>query len=372
VAEPRGRALRRRVDAAVARADGLTGAPTVPDPFAAASPASRLAAATDRCLAALRAPRGVPPGDAAALGATVADLQDLVALLHDDEHVERRLRIAGCELGLARLRVVPTAAALLDRVCDEVAASCGFARVLLSRVDDDTWSPWMVNEAVRDAAWWIAWDGREVAVTEVPFEAALVAEHRPGLVTDTAGADSHRFFHEGRSASYVAAPIATAGRVVGFLHADHADPARRCDAVDRDVLWAFAEGFAHLYERTALLEGMRQQRQEVREILDVVDEAMAAMTETELELAVVGDADDRATPRAPVVDGSRGRLDDLTPREREVLELIVSGARNGDIAEQLVISPATVKTHVRHVLAKLGVANRTQAIAVFVRGDDGP
>jgi DNA-binding NarL/FixJ family response regulator len=51
----------------------------------------------------------------------------------------------------------------------------------------------------------------------------------------------------------------------------------------------------------------------------------------------------------------------LTPREIEILQLIASGADNPTIAARLVISLHTVKTHVAHILAKLGVASRTEA-----------
>lgn len=55
-------------------------------------------------------------------------------------------------------------------------------------------------------------------------------------------------------------------------------------------------------------------------------------------------------------------LDPLTPRETEVLWLMATGASNQDIAIQLVIAPNTVKRHVKHILAKLAVANRIQAV----------
>lgn len=51
----------------------------------------------------------------------------------------------------------------------------------------------------------------------------------------------------------------------------------------------------------------------------------------------------------------------LTPRERDVLRLLVAGRTNRQIAQQLAISPGTVKIHVEHIIAKLGVSDRTQA-----------
>jgi NarL family two-component system response regulator LiaR len=58
---------------------------------------------------------------------------------------------------------------------------------------------------------------------------------------------------------------------------------------------------------------------------------------------------------------------DLTERERVVLALMVEGLNNTQIAARLVVSPSTIKTHVSNILAKLGVASRSEAVALALR-----
>ncbi len=58
---------------------------------------------------------------------------------------------------------------------------------------------------------------------------------------------------------------------------------------------------------------------------------------------------------------------DLTERERTVLALMVEGLNNTQIAARLTVSPSTIKTHVSNILSKLGVASRTEAVALALR-----
>jgi DNA-binding NarL/FixJ family response regulator len=71
---------------------------------------------------------------------------------------------------------------------------------------------------------------------------------------------------------------------------------------------------------------------------------------------------DRMAKQPVALGAADARLEELTPREREVLALITRGSSNSEIAEALVIEESTVKTHVKRVLMKLGLRDRIHAV----------
>ena len=60
---------------------------------------------------------------------------------------------------------------------------------------------------------------------------------------------------------------------------------------------------------------------------------------------------------------------DLTERERKVLALMIEGLNNTQIARRLTVSPSTIKSHVSHILPKLGVTSRTEAVTLALRNE---
>lgn len=88
-----------------------------------------------------------------------------------------------------------------------------------------------------------------------------------------------------------------------------------------------------------------------------------------IRLAVAGISSLSPEASAVLVAGppTQGAVDELTPREREILRLLIDGRTNAEIAAQLGLSVYTVKNHVRNLLGKLGVGSRTEAVSLALQ-----
>jgi DNA-binding NarL/FixJ family response regulator len=97
------------------------------------------------------------------------------------------------------------------------------------------------------------------------------------------------------------------------------------------------------------------------EIVNAIRAVVAG--EAWLDPAVARGLIDEFAARPERREPTAGEVDLLTRREREVLVLLAQGLSNSEVALKLVISEATVKTHVAHLMAKLGVREKAQAVA---------
>jgi DNA-binding CsgD family transcriptional regulator len=283
--------------------------------------------------------------------------------------------VLGAQQALGGLRGIATVASLAERA-PFAAHRMGFSRILFSWIRDGTW--------VACSAW--ADEDEEFAQTMVAVgvanprrlsgplvESEMVRRGVPILVRDP---QSNPRVHPElaavtKTAGYVAAPVLTWGRPIGLLHADRSSERPGVYEVDRDVLAMFAEGLGVAFERNLMMDRLQAMRRAADEhlraataladdfTLDVIERAGPASAPVEQLLQ---------TPdplQYPTFSHSGGHLRDLTAREIDVLRAIASGQTNAQIALSLFVAEGTVKSHVKHILRKLGAANRTDAVAKY-------
>jgi DNA-binding CsgD family transcriptional regulator len=200
-------------------------------------------------------------------------------------------------------------------------------------------------------------DGAQFQLAVAPLETELVRKRVGALVPSPA--DDKRTFKEivavSGCVSYVATPIVVQGRVIGMLHADRPGGYGTVTADHLDQIEAFAECLSIAFESAVLEQKSARQRNEVGNLCARVDDLVDEVGD--LSGGTTVDGRRRAQPQPDISA--------LTPREREIMEHVATGATNGQIARCLVISEGTVKSHLKHIAKKLNTPSRAAAVAVF-------
>jgi DNA-binding CsgD family transcriptional regulator len=245
-------------------------------------------------------------------------------------------------------------------LCDEM----GFGRAALFSLRDQA----LVAESVHVRR--APDEGRRllecVAGEPAPLRPSLheseVLRRRMTLLVEDALGDAHALTPLPGTRSYVAAPVICEEQAITLAHADHGPHGSAVTELERRALWAFAEGLGYALERCVLEERLRRHSDQV---LALVRSTEASVEEL-ISPAVALPSTLARIPRSRAAGmPERQRLEMLTRRELEVLAMLAEGETNARIAKRLVVTEDTVKTHVKHILRKLAVHNRSQAVSRY-------
>lgn len=279
-------------------------------------------------------------------------------------------RLGGVLRGCQAAVTVDELAELIPRQ----ATGLGYDRVLLSWVDHGRWIPRCACTRTEPAqAAEIVAAGEPYQRTRDLLEDQVVRTRATILVRD---ARVNPRVHAGLLAvtgshSYVAAPLVLRHRVVGLIHADRNVETGTMDDFDRDLLSLLAEGLGLALERAQALAEVEAIRDTVgghaaaiQELLGQLGQAQPGQSEQRLAREPAGGSVHVLPLPAAPLDAWR---DELTRREEQVLRLVADGLTNAQIGERLFVAEGTVKSHVKSLMRKLGVATRAEAGATYHR-----
>jgi len=290
------------------------------------------------------------------------------------EHLlaRRSAALAGAQEALHRLSVAGSAAEVIAAAPAEIAR-LGFGRALVSRIHESAWV--VCGSYVRDDPAMARVFVEAGSVVPEPLtgrllEAEMLRKREPILITDVqANNRVHaRLKAATMSRSYVAAPLVCGTVPVGMLHADTLLDSRTADSYDRELLGMFAHGLGYSIERCVISDRLGALRAGLGEFASSVSGLQFGIGGTDLDSPGDPGRQPRPTAAAPAAAGRAPAADwsVLTRRELEVLQHIAAGESNAAIASSLFLSEGTVKSHVKHVLRKLGATSRAQAVSRYL------
>ncbi|WP_019877538.1 helix-turn-helix transcriptional regulator [Sporichthya polymorpha] len=333
--------------------------------------AAGLESTAQQLVAQLRAANPADPQTVAAAGRALTEVTRLRAHLIESTVQRRFATLPRIHESLSRLRRIADVRHLLEAAAEELARCCDFDRTVISRRRGSTWQAaaiWISPEVdPRVAAETRAYLTRQwIPLRPGTLESDLVHRRTAAVISATDPRVDRDLVAATYSSAYVASPVMPSGEVIGFLQVDCSLGRRVLTEVDRDNLWTFAEGFGLIFEHVARLERLQAQRERVHSAFATAEQELAALNSAELML--VG----RELESLGVTSGAETASDapsdtPLSRREREVMELIVTGAGNLEIAERLFLSEATVKAHATRIYRKLGATGRADAVARYLR-----
>lgn len=287
--------------------------------------------------------------------------------------------LSGLFGALDQLRRQSTAQAVFDLAPKALCETAIFARVMISGVAGSTWSPLALFGLTDAGQAILEIDGvvedLRIALASPLVEAEVVRRRLPALVTDAQDEPrTHRpLVARTGTREYVVAPIVADSAVVGLLHADRPAKSQTLSTLDRDLLRLFADGVGLCIERAELNERAQHQQKILAEACAAASGSLPTLAGVpELRFGARPEGDSVKTAGAherfqPGQHRESARLARLTGREREVLAILASGATNAQLADRLTVAESTIKSHVKHILHKLGTANRAAAISCYLR-----
>lgn len=256
----------------------------------------------------------------------------------------------------------------LVRECPRAVSALGFDRGMLSLVEQSVWTPASAySERRPEWAQELVATGQGSPQALIPSlpEFELVRRSRSILVTDVQ--ENPKMYKEviaaSQSRSYVAAGVTSDGVLIGLIHADKYFQGLDVDEFDRSVLGLFAEAFGHVLARVLMADRSSVIRGRLTELTAEIGNVCANIGRLDQKFTLENpDNSDYLPADAGTINISLVNSG-LTRREIQVLQMMANGLSNIEIATRLFIAPGTVKSHVKHILRKLGAANRAEAVS---------